>query len=64
MEIDRSAHDVFEFLANFENAPKWNYAIVETRKTSVGPVGVGTTYRQIRSIPSRSEETEELLGAR
>ncbi|HET7869619.1 MAG TPA: SRPBCC family protein [Actinomycetota bacterium] len=55
--IDRSRHDVFEFLADLENVPKWNYAIVETRKTSDGPVHVGTTYRQVRSLPSRSEET-------
>jgi carbon monoxide dehydrogenase subunit G len=55
--IERSRHDVFEFLSDLENAPKWNYAIVETRKTSDGPVGVGTTYRQVRSLPSRSEET-------
>jgi hypothetical protein len=41
---------------DFENIPTWNYAIVETKKTSPGPVGVGTTYRQIRSIPDPSEE--------
>jgi carbon monoxide dehydrogenase subunit G len=55
--IERSPHDVFEFLSNLENVPKWNYAIVETRKTSDGPVRVGTTYRQVRSLPSRREET-------
>ena len=54
--IRRSPKDVFAFLANFENIPTWNYAISETKKTSPGPVGVGTTYRQLRSIPSRSEE--------
>ena len=54
--VARSPHEIFEYLANFENAPEWNYAIVETRKTSDGPVGVGTTYRQTRSLPSRSEE--------
>jgi uncharacterized protein YndB with AHSA1/START domain len=54
--IRRTVEDVFAFLADFENIPTWNYAIVETRKTSPGPVGVGTTYRQIRSIPDRSEE--------
>jgi uncharacterized protein YndB with AHSA1/START domain len=54
--IRRAVEDVFAFLADFENIPTWNYAIVETRKTSPGPVGVGTTYRQIRSIPDRSEE--------
>jgi hypothetical protein len=44
--IRRSPHDVFEFLAEFENVPKWNYAIIESHKTSPGPVDVGTTYRQ------------------
>jgi len=58
--IRRSPREVFEFLADFENVPKWNYAIVETRKTSGGPVGVGTTYRQTRSLPSRAEETFEV----
>jgi carbon monoxide dehydrogenase subunit G len=54
--IRRSPKEVFAFLADFENIPTWNYAIVETKKTSPGPVGVGTTYRQLRSIPGRSEE--------
>ena len=55
--IERPVHDVFAFVADPVNVPKWNYAIVETRKTSDGPVGVGTTYRQTRSLPTRSEET-------
>jgi hypothetical protein len=50
--IDRPAKEVFEFLADFENVPRWNYAIDRTRKTSPGPVTVGTTYRQTRSIPT------------
>lgn len=58
--IERSLHDVFAFVADPENVPKWNYAIVETRKTSEGPVGVGTTYRQVRSVPDRSEESFEV----
>ncbi|MGH2788231.1 MAG: SRPBCC family protein [Actinomycetota bacterium] len=57
LTIRRSPHEVFEYLAAFENVPRWNYAIVETHKTSQGPVGVGTTYRQTRSIPSPAEET-------
>ena len=54
--IRGATEDVFGFLADFENIPTWNYAIVETKKTSLGPVGVGTTYQQIRSIPDPSEE--------
>jgi uncharacterized protein YndB with AHSA1/START domain len=59
--IERSPHDVFEFVSDLENVPKWNYAIVETRKTSDGPVRVGSTYRQVRSVPSRSEESLEVI---
>jgi uncharacterized protein YndB with AHSA1/START domain len=57
LRIQRPPHEVFEYLASFENVPRWNYAIVETRKTSAGPVGVGATYRQTRSIPSPAEES-------
>ena len=58
--IRRPIEEVFGFLAQFENVPKWNYAIVETRKVSEGPVGVGTIYQQVRSVPSRSEERFEV----
>ena len=60
--IRRPVEDVFAFLADFENVPKWNYAIVETTKVSPGPVGVGTTYRQTRSVPRRSEEGFEVTA--
>jgi hypothetical protein len=58
--IRRPAQDVFAFLADFENVPRWNHAIESTTKTSPGPVGVGSTYRQIRSEPKRSEEGFEV----
>ena len=58
--IRRPVEDVFAFLADFENVPKWNHAIVGTRKVSPGPVRVETSYRQTRSAPSRSEEAFEV----
>jgi len=60
--IRRPIEEVFGFLSDFENVPKWNYAIVETRKVSEGPVGVGTIYQQVRSVPSRSEERFEVTA--
>jgi uncharacterized protein YndB with AHSA1/START domain len=60
--IRRPTAEVFAFLSDFENIPKWNYAIVETHKVSQGPVGVGTIYRQVRSVPSRSEEHFEVTA--
>jgi uncharacterized protein YndB with AHSA1/START domain len=55
--IRQPRDDVFQFVADLENAPKWNHALIETRKLTEGPVGVGTEFRQVRSVPSRSEET-------
>jgi uncharacterized protein YndB with AHSA1/START domain len=60
--IRRPAEEVFAFLADVEKIPRWNYAIVETRKTSPGPVGIGSTYVQVRSVPRHLEETLEVTG--
>ena len=60
MMVGRPPRDVFAFLADFENVPRWNYAIVETTKASPGPTGVGTRYRQVRQIPRRSQEGFEV----
>jgi glyoxylase-like metal-dependent hydrolase (beta-lactamase superfamily II)/uncharacterized protein YndB with AHSA1/START domain len=60
--INRPAAEVFAFLADFENLPAWNYAIRDTVKTSRGPVGVGSRYRQARSVPGRSEEDFEVTA--
>jgi uncharacterized protein YndB with AHSA1/START domain len=55
--INRRPAEVFAFLARFENVPRWNYAIRETRNISGGPAEVGSRYRQTRTLPTRSEET-------
>lgn len=58
--VARAPVDVFAFLAQFEKIPQWNYAISRTWKVSDGPVGVGSTYRQERTVPSRTEEAFEV----
>jgi uncharacterized membrane protein len=60
IRIERPREEVFAFLADLENLPSWDPAIETTRKTSPSSVGVGTTYRQIRSAPERTEETLEV----
>jgi hypothetical protein len=59
--IIRPAGEVFAYLADAENLPRWNYAIEQTRKISPGPVGVGTVYRQTRTLPRRSQEEFRLV---
>jgi uncharacterized membrane protein len=43
--INRPVEDVFAVLGNLENHPKWNSGFLEVKKTSQGPIGVGTTWR-------------------
>ncbi len=43
--INRSIEEVFAVLSNVENNPKWSAVFLEAKKTSEGPVGVGTTWR-------------------
>jgi len=44
VEIDRPINDVFAFLANGENDPKFSPRVQEIAKTTEGPPGVGTVY--------------------
>jgi len=60
VEIRRLREEVFAFLADFENVPRWNPAIEVTRKSSPGLVGVGTTFRQVRVSPRRADEEFEV----
>ena len=42
--IDRPIDEVFAFLANGENDPKFSPRVLEIAKTTDGPTGVGTVY--------------------
>jgi len=46
--IARPIDEVFAFLSDFENIPKWNYYVLEVRQLSESPIGIGTTYHQLR----------------
>src|SRR5258705_5775629 len=43
-EIDRPINEVFAFLADGENDPKFSPRVLEIAKTTDGPPGVGTIY--------------------
>jgi hypothetical protein len=48
IRIDRRIEEVFAFLSDFENIPKWNYYVLKVRQVSESPIGIGTTYHQVR----------------
>jgi hypothetical protein len=58
--IRRPINEVYAFLIDFENMPKWNYYLVSVKKTSPGAIGVGTTFHQIRKSDSQDYHIVEL----
>src|SRR5512143_291695 len=57
--INRPVEEVFAFLSDFENNPKWQSTSVEARKISEGPVGAGTTYQAVTTILGRRINSEQ-----
>ncbi|AVZ71490.1 polyketide cyclase [Streptomyces lunaelactis] len=45
VEIGRPVEEVFAFLANGENDPKFSPRVLEMKQTTDGPAAVGTVYR-------------------
>jgi uncharacterized protein YndB with AHSA1/START domain len=60
IDIAQPVEVVFEFLADLENLPKWNYYVTQVRKTSRGPAGIGATYHQVRKSDSQELTVHEL----
>ena len=54
--IDRPLPEVFAYVTNFENDPNWIREAVESKKTSSGPIGVGTTFSNIVQFLGRRFE--------
>jgi uncharacterized membrane protein len=44
--INRPSDEVFAYISNFENNPKWQSGMQAARFTSEGPLDVGSTYTQ------------------
>ena len=57
--IDRPVEQVYAFLADLENLPKWNYFVQQVSKTSPEPVQVGSTYHQVRET---DEQELQIIG--
>lgn len=49
--IERSPEDVFDFLANSENMPRWRTDLQDVRQISEGPPQKGATYSFVRTRP-------------
>ena len=56
--INRPLEEVFAFLSNAENDPKWRSGAVEVKKTSKGPVGVDSTWSSVGHLLGQRIENE------
>ncbi|HKY54532.1 MAG TPA: SRPBCC family protein [Anaerolineales bacterium] len=56
--IDRPVKDVFAFVANLNNMPKWNSAVVNVQQITPGPVDVGTKFKSVGEMMGRRIEGE------
>jgi uncharacterized protein YndB with AHSA1/START domain len=51
--IDRPAEDVFAYVSDGTNAPRWQRGLREVRRTTEGPIGVGTRHTVERDFMGR-----------
>lgn len=55
--INRPVEEVFEFMTDPEKTPQYESGLLESGLTSEGPVGVGTTYREVRQFLGKRMES-------
>lgn len=53
VEIARPAREVFAFVADQTNAPQWQTDLLEVRRLTNGPVGVGSEHEFVRTFAGR-----------
>jgi uncharacterized membrane protein len=53
VQIERPSKEVFEYISNFENNPKWQSGQLEAKFTSEEPLQVGSTYDQVAKFLGR-----------
>jgi carbon monoxide dehydrogenase subunit G len=58
--VDRPPEEVFAYLSDPDNIPEWQSGVLEARKDSQGPMGVGARWREVRTfLGRRIEQTIE-----
>ena len=54
--INRPLNEVFGYLTNIEKQVEWRSGLVEAKRTSEGPLGVGSTAREVLQFLGRKME--------
>jgi len=56
--INKPVEQVWNFLTEFRNTPKWDIGVLETKQISEGPAGLGTTFQNIGPFLGRNSVRE------
>jgi uncharacterized protein YndB with AHSA1/START domain len=51
LDIHRSPSDVFAFIADFRNMPRWYEAVKSVTAITTGPVNTGAQFHMMRALP-------------
>ena len=54
--IQRRVEDVFAFIADQTNAPRWQFDLLEVKRITDAPIGVGTRHTAVRKFMGRRLE--------
>lgn len=58
--IDRPINEVFAYVSDLTNAPQWQTGLLEVRRTTTAPLGVGAQFTFVRKfLGRRLEATNE-----
>lgn len=63
IDIDRLATDVFDFVADQTNAPRWQQGLHEVRRVTQGPLSVGTEHVFVRTFAGMKMESRNRFTA-
>jgi uncharacterized protein YndB with AHSA1/START domain len=55
--INRPIEEVFAYVGEAGNGPKWQSALVEAKRITKGPLGVGAQYSSVRNFMGRRMES-------
>jgi carbon monoxide dehydrogenase subunit G len=61
--VDKPIKDVFAFIGNLNNMPKWNTTVMGVEQITPGDVGVGTKFKSVGEMLGRRIEGEMRVTA-
>ena len=55
--INRPVEEVFAYVSDLQNGPQWQNGLLEVRRITKGPLGIGTQFTAVRKFMGRKMES-------